>query len=171
MAATSLHDITELIDKKGTYGLNIADKFPFTNLFIGDAKLMTRSDSDEQLLLHIAFNEAVCLQGIKLIAGEGKLQEGPKTVKLYANRISVSFSDVDSLPPTQTLELGKDDLGSETSITPLKQVLFNRVNSISIFVESNQDDEEITTLGGLRLYGKTLGSTNMSQLKKVGGEE
>ena len=160
-------ELNEVIDKKETFGLNIDGKFPFSNLFIGDAKLMTRSDADEQLLLHIAFNEAVSLQGIKFIAGEGKEAEAPRTVKMYVNRVSVSFGDVDSLPPTQVLELSEADVNNDGKLTPLKQVLFNRTSSLTIFVESNQGEEDVTTLGGLKVFGKSLGSTNVSQLKKV----
>ena len=160
-------DITEVIDKKETYGLNISDRFPFTNLFVGDNTLMTRSDADEQLLLHITFGEAVCLQGIKLVAGEGKINEAPRTVKLFANRVSVSFTDVESATPTQLLELSRADVGPDSIFTPVKQVLFNRINSLTIFIASNQGEEDVTTVGGLRLFGKPLGSTNMSQLKKV----
>jgi len=169
MAAPS--DLAEVIDKKETYGLNVADKFPFENLWIGDNTLMTRSDSDEQLLIHVAFQGAVSLQGIKFIAGSGKKNEAPKTVKLFANRVSIAFNDVDTVPPTQVLELTEADLEDEVKYTPVKQVVFNRINSISIFVESNQEDEDVTTLGGLKLFGKQLGTTNMSQLKKVGGDE
>jgi hypothetical protein len=163
-------DLTEIIDKKGTFGLNVADKYPFENLFIGNNELLTKSDSDEQLLLHISFNEVVALHGIKFIAGRDKMNEAPKTVKLYVNRVSISFTDVDSTA-TQVLELTETDLEDTTKFTPLKQVVFNRVNTLSIFVESNQGEEDVTTLGGLRLFGRTMGSTNMSQLKKVGHEE
>jgi hypothetical protein len=164
----ALHDITELIDKKGTFGLNISDKFPFPNLFVGDNTLVTRSDSDEQILIHVTFNEAVCLQAIKLVAAASKPDEAPKTVKLFANRVSVSFDDMGAAAPTQVLELTANDVKAETAPTPLKQVLFSRVNSVSIFIESNQDEQDLTSIGKLRFFGKPLGSTNVSQIKKVG---
>jgi len=52
-------DLRDKIDMSGCYSRNEASGFPMTNLFIGDSRLGCKSDSDEQLILHIAFNEFV----------------------------------------------------------------------------------------------------------------
>jgi PITH domain len=52
-------NLNDKIDKSGCYARNEASGFPMTNLFIGDSQLGCKSDADEQLILHIAFNEFV----------------------------------------------------------------------------------------------------------------
>ena len=52
-------DLTEKIDKSDCYARNEASGFPMSNLFIGDSRLGCKSDADEQLILHISFNEFV----------------------------------------------------------------------------------------------------------------
>jgi hypothetical protein len=52
-------DLRDKINMAGCYARNEASGFPMSNLFIGDSRLGCKSDSDEQLILHIAFNEFV----------------------------------------------------------------------------------------------------------------
>ena len=47
------------LDASDCYARNEASGFPMTNLFIGDSRLGCKSDADEQLILHLAFNEFV----------------------------------------------------------------------------------------------------------------
>jgi PITH domain len=58
-AAGQLIDLRDKIDNARCYARNEASGFPMSNLFIGDSRLGCKSDSDEQLILHIAFNEFV----------------------------------------------------------------------------------------------------------------
>jgi len=67
-------DLSEKIEKKDCYARNEASAFPMSNLFIGDSRLGCKSDTDEQLIIHIAFQEFVkvrycsvllaCLRGL-----------------------------------------------------------------------------------------------------------
>ena len=52
-------DLLDKIDKQDTYAKNESASFPMTNLFIGDSRLGCKSDADEQLILHISFQEFV----------------------------------------------------------------------------------------------------------------
>ena len=52
-------DLSSRIDKSESYGRNVQSSCPITNLFIGDSRLGCKSDADEQLILHVAFNETV----------------------------------------------------------------------------------------------------------------
>lgn len=52
-------DLLDKIEKSQCYARNENSQFPMTNLFIGDSRLGCKSDADEQLILHIAFNEFV----------------------------------------------------------------------------------------------------------------
>ena len=41
------------------YARNESKSFPMSNLFIGDSRLGCKSDADEQIILHVAFDEFV----------------------------------------------------------------------------------------------------------------
>jgi hypothetical protein len=58
-AGTKLIDLTDKLDKSGCYARNEDTRFPWTNLMIGDTRLGCKSDADEQLILHFAFQESV----------------------------------------------------------------------------------------------------------------
>ena len=52
-------DLSAKIDKSECYARNESSRFPMENLFIGDTRLGCKSDADEQLILHVAFQEHV----------------------------------------------------------------------------------------------------------------
>jgi hypothetical protein len=54
-----LIDLISKIDKSDCYARNEAAGFPMTNLFIGDTRLGCKSDADEQLIIHVSFQEFV----------------------------------------------------------------------------------------------------------------
>lgn len=91
----------------------------------------------------------------------------PTTVKLFVNRENIGFEDCDDIEPTQQFELTADDLKENGKEIMLKFVRFQRVKSITIFVEDNAG-AEVTALGALSFSGKTVAGTNMNDLKKQG---
>ena len=52
-------DLTDVIEKAGCYARNEASGFPMSNLFIGYSRLGCKCDTDEQLIIHIAFQDFV----------------------------------------------------------------------------------------------------------------
>ena len=52
-------DLSGKIDNSGCYARNESPGFPMSNLFIGDSRLGCKSDADEQLILHVEFQEFV----------------------------------------------------------------------------------------------------------------
>ncbi|KAJ1499169.1 Thioredoxin-like protein 1 [Coelomomyces lativittatus] len=64
----------------------------------------------------------------------------------------MGFDEADSIEPVQTLDLTKNDF-EETQATVLRFVKFQSVNILTIFVENNQSNGEITQLRGLKFIG------------------
>jgi len=126
-----------------------------SNLFVGDTRLGCKSDADEQLILHIAFQEFVKVHSIKLTEFNRGMdpEENPVTVKLYVNRENMGFEDCDDVDPTVTLELNASDLKEDAAPFRLQYVKFQRVRSITIFVEDNAGGER-SALGGLKFFWK-----------------
>ena len=54
-----LIDLSGMLDKPLCYARNENSSYPWANLFIGDSRLGMQSDADEQLIIHLAFQEFV----------------------------------------------------------------------------------------------------------------
>ena len=129
-------------------------------------ELTVESDADEQLLLNLSFSTTVKIHSFSLNAPDGD-PRAPKQVKFFANKTSMNFDDAESGAAEQELELTAEQLGRRIE---LRFVKFQNVNQLSIFIGSNQGDEESTVLSGIKLWGAPLATTNMSKFKRVVGE-
>jgi len=129
-----------------------------------------KSDVDEQLLLNIYFNQAVRVRSIVIQSSDSA--SGPKDIKLFTNRPSIGFEDVeDDKEASQIFSLTKDDVKDGKKI-PVKFVRFQSVNSLHIFVASNQDDEEETKIDSLNIFGVPVHATkDLRELRKVPEEQ
>jgi hypothetical protein len=83
------------------------------------------------------------------------------------NRCNLGFEDVDDYEPTQTLELTAADLKESADPILTKFLKFQRVKSVTFFIEDNAGGD-VTALGGLKLMGRTVATTNMNDFKKTG---
>lgn len=162
-----LVDLRDKLDNSDCYARNEAPGFPMSNLFIGDSRLGCKSDTDEQLIVHIAFNEFVKVKSIKFIEFNNGVdpETNPSKVHLYVNRENLGFEDCEDVDPTQTLHLTTEDLKESSEPINLKYVKFQRVKSLTVFIEDNQGGE-ITALGGIKLFGQPLATVNMADFKK-----
>ncbi|KAL3937985.1 MAG: hypothetical protein SGBAC_007006 [Bacillariaceae sp.] len=163
-------DLLDFVEKKSCYARNEDPRFPHSNLFIGDSRLGCKSDADEQLIVHIEFNQFVKIHSLKFTSfNQGSEPEThPTIVKLYINRPNLGFEDIDDVDETQALELTVEDLREGADPILLKFVKFQRVSSLTFFIEDNQGGE-VSALGGLKLFGKTVATTNMCDFQKNKG--
>lgn len=157
------------LDKDGSYARNESSSYPMTNLFIGDSRLGCQSDADEQLILHVSFTETVKVHSFKFTEFNNGADPdlNPTSIKLYVNRENLGFEDCNDIDPTQEFDLCAADLKELADPLSLKFVKFQRVRSITIFVEDNAGGN-VTALGSLKMYGKPMAGTNMAEFKKVG---
>lgn len=89
--------LTRKLSKTACYCLNEDSNHPFGNLFLGEKDIIDgplpylQSDVDEQLLLHLAFNQTVSLQRVEIgILGNGSC---PSTIKMFVNKTNMGFSE------------------------------------------------------------------------------
>jgi len=108
-----------------------------------------------------AFTETGKLPSTNIPAPAG--DAAPTVCKIYINQVSMDFTDCDSTPITQQLELTAADLAPE-SVSALRFVKFQRVSSITLFFEDNNGAEE-TDISGLKFFGTPLNGTNMADFK------
>lgn len=162
-------DLCSHLDLSGAHCLNEDPSHAWANAlkqgYREDDGLFLASDADEQLLINIPFQQkckisSICIKG----PSDGT---GPRRVKLFTNLTSCGFSDVESMPAAQEIDLTEAQLSGET--IPLKFVKFQNVNTLSIFIESNQAGEEVTKVQKIALFGQTgeLDKFNVAEIKKV----
>ncbi|KAH7285111.1 hypothetical protein KP509_33G013600 [Ceratopteris richardii] len=174
MATTSIAkgqvDLIDCIDWSSVECLNEKNGHTFTNAlkqgYRDDESLFLESDTDEELLIYLSFTQVVKLHTIVIM---GPSDEGPKTVKLFGNRESMGFSNVSDFPPSDVISLSIENL--EGKPVPLKYVKFQNVRSLTIFIGDNQESTEATKVSKIALYGSTVETTNMKELKKINPEE
>ena len=115
-----------------------------------DDDSLLKSDADDQLLLFIPFVEQVRIHSINFI-GSNEIDEQPRKMKFFVNKSEIDFDSAEFLKPTQAVALSEKDLDRD-SVTELKYVLFQRVNVLTIFIESSVGGD-ITSLKHLKIYG------------------
>ncbi|KDD74602.1 PITH domain-containing protein [Helicosporidium sp. ATCC 50920] len=171
-ALVKMADLLDAIFLPSLECLNQNDQHPLANAlkqgYREDKNLYLESDTDEQLLIHIPFNSAVKLNGITL-SNANKPAQGPRKVKLFINRHTIGFSQASDEAAAHEVELSAADLASDKPI-PLKLVKFQGVNWLTIFVESNQEDEETTVIEKIVVQGIAGDSFDVGSIKDVSKE-
>ena len=90
----------------------------------------------------------------------------PTEVDLYSNVVNISFSDVDTMVPTQSLSIEERDIGKDRTIK-LKMTKWENVQSIAVFIKENRGSFS-TCVGKLRFFGKpTHGVSTIEGIKKT----
>lgn len=164
-----LIDLSGMLDKPLCYARNENSSYPWANLFIGDSRLGMQSDADEQLIIHLAFQEFVRVKSIKFTEWNNGANPdtNPVTMHIHVNRNNLGFEDVEDVDPAQTITLTASNLSDIAEAIELYYVKFQRVKSLTFFIEDNAGGD-ITAIGGLKILGKTVATTNMNDFKKQG---
>ena len=123
------------------------------------------SDTDEQLLIKIPFTQVVKLHSLLLQYQERDF--APSSIKLFVNRPNIGFDEASDESGTQNFpELDATDV-LEGKPIPVKFVKFQKVSSVTVFVESNFECEDVTRVSKLVLFGTPTFTTNMNDWEKA----
>ncbi|XP_050544223.1 thioredoxin-like protein 1 [Daktulosphaira vitifoliae] len=157
-------DLSSFIMKNQCEALNDADDHPLAALLEGRGYM--ESDCDSQLIVSLAFTQAVKVHSIKVKAPK---DNGPKLLKIFINQPNtLDFDAASSNLPTQEIELKPDELDGK--VVNLMYVKFQSVHNLQIFVINNQTDEEITRIDNLSIIGLPISTTNMGDFKRIAGK-
>jgi hypothetical protein len=96
-------------------------------------------------------------------------ESNPSKIHLFVNRENLGFEDCEDVDPTQTLHLTSEDLKESAAPIQLKFVKYQRVKSLTLFIEDNQGGE-VTALGSLKIFGRPIMSMNMNDFKRSQAE-
>jgi len=159
-------DLNTFLTKASCECLNEDDEHPYTHCLTSGGGYL-QSDCDEQLILALAYNQAVKLHSLKIKAPKDK---GPKTIRVFINQPNtLDFDKADSMMSTQDITLSVDQL--EGSVIPLKFVKFQNVQSVQFFIKDNQAGEDVTQIDHLSVIGTPISTTNMNDFKRVAGKK
>ncbi|XP_003694438.1 thioredoxin-like protein 1 [Apis florea] len=160
-------DLATFITKAQSECLNESDDHNFLQCLSTDDGYL-ESECDEQLILSIAFSQAVKVHSLKIKAPKDK---GPKNIKLFINQPrTIDFDMADSNTSIQDLTLSAKDIEEGNPIA-LRYVKFQNVQNIQIFVKDNQTGNEVTRIDHLAIFGSPISTTNMGEFKRVNGKK
>ena len=142
---------------------------PLTQGLRDEASLLTVSDTDEQLLVTIPFNQAVKLTSLAIKGDPAAGATAPRRVRLFVDRPSLGFSEAESDPATHVFVLSAADAAAGAA-TALRAAKFSRVTQLAVFVADNQGGGEDTRIMSLVLGGGAGDTFDVAAIKKVDGE-
>lgn len=162
-------DLEDFIQKSGVLVLNNAEETNGIDV-LGGIGGEVWSDCDAQLLYQIPFSEAISLSSFSIRANikpehkECADSDPPSKVKLFINNRGMDFDECEQSNPLFEVDLKKDDLDG----LPIKvsRVKFSNVASIALFIETNQEESEMTFLNKITFRGKSVKGTDLSALKQ-----
>lgn len=159
-------ELTNFVDSSKSGVLNNDPNTSLSTVLKSNGQLKSDKETDHQLLIFIPFTEAVKLRDMSIVArsdAKSDDESGPKTIKLFANQPNLNFGDTDTVPETQLINLSANDLKGTT--IPLKFVKFQNVTSITLLVEANQGETDVTFINKITFFGTPLQGTDMKQFK------
>lgn len=110
--------------------LNFDSNHQVGNIFTSDATVL-QSDSDEQLIITIGFNQPVKIHSLKFIAPAN----GPKKIKTYVNRVStLDFDDAEQESSIDSITLTPTDLGKDSTPVALRFVKYQYVHQLTVLI-------------------------------------
>jgi len=159
-------DLATFIDKKESECLNEDDDHPYAHCLTSGGGFL-QSDCDEQLILALAFNQAVKIHSLKVKAPKDK---GPKTLRIFMNQPNtLDFDKAGSMAATQDIDITPNQLDGE--VIPLKFVKYQNVVNLQFFFKDNQEGGEVTQIDYLSVIGSPIDTTNMKDFKRVAGKK
>ena len=161
--------------------------FSCQSIISGTGVLRSDSSVDPQLLIKLSFREPVKLRGFKLLStassstastassasvqsenpDTGATESAPRTIKLFVNSPNLSFADADGgVSATESIVLSAADVSGEREVK-LKFVKYQNVTGLTLLVEDNMDESEVTVINRLDVIGATIAGMNVNDLKKI----
>lgn len=165
--------LNDKIDVKQLEVLNLDSSSVLRSLIDPSSTESISSETDEQLMIYLSFQESVKVHSIRLRVDPGRLSYAPAELRIFANRPNIlTFDDVDAIPSTQ--KISTSDIlydGEGAAIVGLRYVKFQKVNSLVIFVERNGGEEEVTMMRSIEFLGSFEAANSSGVVKKIEDHE
>jgi len=172
-SVTNMEDIplADFIDKEGIEVLNTSPHTSGYDVLAGaQGRIYSDPDVDQQLMIRIPFTERVSLSGFRILATkkpevkECDEAQPPCKVKLFKNKTNMDFDECDEKEPTQEFKMSKDQANGMP--IAVNRPRFSNISSLTLFVESNQDDSPVTFLNQITFKGRAVSGRDIAEYKK-----
>lgn len=162
-----LMDLTPMIMKNNCECLNEHDEHTLEHCLNPEGGYLA-SDCDEQLIIRIAFNQAVKIHSIQMKA---PLQNAPKKIKIFINQpVTFDFDQASAALAIQEIECTPKDFEGD-SLIALRFVKFQNIQNIMLFVDNNLTGNDRTIIEQLKFIGAPVITTKMDDFKRIGGKK
>jgi len=155
------NDITDILDKSGCYCLNEKTHGMLLNIFDNHSTPL-ESEVDGQLILQLTFREQVTISQLEFFMCDEE-SKCPKTIKLYANKTNLDFSNIEDEQYTEQIKLTK--IISDIKIKLTRTTAWHSTNTLTLFIDSNNGGYT-TEIKQLKIYGKKLECLNVNNISK-----
>ncbi|CAH7688072.1 PITH domain-containing protein [Phakopsora pachyrhizi] len=130
------------IDRDNVIGLNVEPNHQAKDCIkpwseSNDDSKFTESDVDEQMIIQIPFTGSVKLRSILIRSLPDQFR--PLRAKLFVNESNLDFDSIESIKPTQTLEIPETN---ELIEFPVRVAKFSSVTKLSIFFDGQQSSQK-----------------------------
>ncbi|TFK25263.1 DUF1000-domain-containing protein [Coprinopsis marcescibilis] len=144
LAGTNLSNLYASIDRQNVHGLNLTTPEDAKAIIKPwaereDTTKYAESNVDDQLIIHVPFNENVRIRSILLKLGRG--ESTPRHLRIYVNHATIiDFSDAEDTRPQLNISLQE----GETKVVeyPLRSAAFASVHSLSLFFSEAVGEEQ-----------------------------
>lgn len=139
-AVTDFANLFGSIDKQQIYGLGLSVPESARDVFKpwdqrDDTSKFVESGVDDQLIIHVAFNESVRIKSIFFKIGRGEV--APQHLDIFTNHPTiVDFSDAENIKPQLSIALQTGE--SDVVEYPVRVATFPSVTTLSLFFKDSE---------------------------------
>ena len=119
-------DLAGQLSKTDSFCLGAHPDHDYTHLFCGDHTLFLKSDTDEQLIVNMAYMQTMKVTSLSL--GLPADESCPKTLKIFVNKVNFGFEECSDEAPTLVLNLEQPEAPTSLVVN-LPAAKFNRIDS------------------------------------------
>lgn len=152
----SFVSLNSMIEFGKCQALNTEGNFSVKETF-GCGGALKSNEGDPEMMFLITFKEKLSMTGVMVEALDS--DKAPKTLKLYAGKNNIDFSDLDNLKPTEEIKLESGKVHS------LKLAKYRNIDSVALFM-TNEEAQSIK-VNNIQLFGTGGENVDFSQVKNV----
>ena len=148
--------LNSLIDFGKCEALNAQGNFSLKETF-GYGGTTKSNEGDPELIFNITFKEKTSLTGIMIESHDKEC--APTEIKLYSQKKTLDFSDIEDSPATETLKV------TSGKLLGLKLAKYKNIDNLGLFMKNS--DAKLLKINSIQLYGSSGENTDMSQVKNT----
>lgn len=124
---STIKSVNSYISSNECTALNVEGYESVKEVF-GSGGTIKSNKGDPELIIYVKFKEKVNISGI-LIESSMDTEKRPAIVKIYANKTSLDFADVETEPATEVININSSNIGKSIG---LKIAKFRNISTLYV---------------------------------------